>query len=273
MKFGISLSTYKTKFGAIVFSSGNIIKELKIINKLGYDGVDLFVNKLNNRELEKMHSLLKTYNLEIPLLLPIWLTEKKSYLTDLDKYKRKQAIRRYKTQIVVASKLHAINMPIGFSRGHQQEELEKFYYHRLADSLKELIEFANFKNIKLLIEPINRYELNTLNRVDQTLEFISKYNLEQIYILLDTFHMNIEESSIEKAIELSGSMTRHIHISDSNRLSPGNGHLNYDSILNSIIKIGYDEFLTIEAYPIPSTYECAKNGIEFLKNRLIRYIN
>ena len=272
MKLGICLSTFQSNFGAIVFSTKDFKGNLNTICELGYDGVDLFTHKLNDSEIFEINSFLKNVRLKISLLAAIWLTEKGSYITDYDKDRRAQAIKRYKSQIEVASKFGAENMPIGYSRGNQKEtETEESYQRRLAESLKELSECADSKGVNLLIEPINRYEINTLNRVDQALEFISKYKLNSIKLLLDTYHMNIEERSIEKAIEISGSLIRHIHVADNNRLAPGEGHLNFDSIIRSISKTGYNGFLTVEALPIPSAYECAKSGIKFLRDEIVKY--
>lgn len=75
-------------------------------------------------------------------------------------------------------------------------------------------------------------------RVDQSLEFIYKYDLDKIELLIDTFHMNIEESSIERAIKMAGPKLGHVHITDSNRRAPGDGHLNYNSILKVIKDTG-----------------------------------
>lgn len=154
-------------------------------------------------------------------------------------------MEKFKKQTKIAGKLGA-NMPLGFIRGNNEEdELEFIYQERLADSLKRLIGFANEKGVKLLLEPINRYEINTFLRVDQSLEFIYKYDLDKIELLIDTFHMNIEESSIERAIKMAGPKLGHVHITDSNRRAPGGGHLNYNSILKVIKDTGYNGFLTI----------------------------
>lgn len=274
MKLGICLSTFKSNFGAIVFSTKYFERNLNIVCELGYDGVDLFIHRLTNSEISEISSLLKSSGLKVSLLAAIWLTERGSYITDCDKDRRIQAVKRYKSQIEVASKFGSENMPIGYSRGNQQKaDTEESYQKRLAESLKELSECANLNGVNLLIEPINRYEINTLNRVDQALEFISKYKLNSIKLLLDIYHMNIEERSIEKAIEISGSLIKHIHVADNNRLAPGDGHLNFNSIIRSITKTGYDGFLTIEAFPAPSAYECAKNGIKFLKKKIVKYKN
>lgn len=268
MKFGITFSTFPTKFGPIVFSGENIKENLKIIKELGYDGIDLFLHQIREKELENLRTTLNDFKLEISLVAAIFLAEQGVNLSDSNKRDRLEAVEKFKKQIKVAGKLGG-NMPLGFIRGNKEEdELESIYQERLADSLKRLIDFANEKGVKLLLEPINRYEINTFLRVDQSLEFIHKHGLDKIELQIDTFHMNIEESSIEEAIKMAGSKLGHVHITDSNRRAPGDGHLDYNSILKVIKDTGYNGFLTIEAFPIPSSYECGKRGIEYLRNKL-----
>jgi sugar phosphate isomerase/epimerase len=137
----------------------------------------------------------------------------------------------------------------------------------LAESLTELLESAALHGVKLYLEPLNRYEIDTLNRVDQSLEFMAQYGLNSLELLLDTFHMNIEERRLEQAISLAGAKIGHIHITDSNRLAPGQGHLDYDRIIAAIKQTGYDKFLSIEALPLPSSVACALQKIEFFKGK------
>ena len=268
MKMGVCIATFPSKSGPIVFSGDNIRENLKTIRELGYDGIDLFSHKLADSEVDVLSDTLKIVDLKVAIFAPIWLTENGSFLSERDKDLRGSAIARYKTQIDVASKLGA-NMPLGYSRGNRHEdETGAMYQERLADSLKEVTEYADGKGVKLFLEPINRYEMNTFNRVEQAMEFITKYKFSSMQLLLDMFHMNIEEKSIEQAIKLAGPIAGHIHIPDSNRLAPGEGHLDYKSIFNALSEINYNGFLIIEAFPVPSAYECAKNGIQFLKKFL-----
>ncbi len=268
MKFGISFSIFPIKFGPIVFSGENIKENLKIIKELGYDGIDLFLQQMKEKELKNLRTVLNYFKLEISLVAAISLAEQGVNLSDPSKRDRLEAVEKFKKQIKVAGKLGG-NMALGFIRGNKEEdEPESIYQERLADSLKRLIDFADEKGVKLLLEPINRYEINTFLRVDQSLEFIYKYDLDKIELLIDTFHMNIEESSIEGTIKMAGPKLGHVHITDSNRRAPGDGHLDYNSILKVIKDTGYNGFLTIEAFPIPSSYECGKRGIEYLRKIL-----
>ena len=268
MKIGITLSTIPTQFGPIVFSSGDFYENLRTAKDLGYDGVDLFTHKLSQPEEEKIIATLTTLDLQAALLLPIWLTEGGSFLSDPDVARRGAAVERYKSQIEVAARMGA-NMAIGYSRGNQQEkESEETYQDRLAQSLKEVSEFADSKSVSISLEPINRYEINTFHRADQTLDFLEKYQLDSIQVLLDTFHMNIEERSLEAAIERCGARIGQVHITDSNRLAPGDGHLDYDRIIEALVGVGFEGFLSIEALPEPSAVQCASRGIAFLQSKL-----
>ena len=268
MKFGIALSTFQPKFGRIVFKGNNIEENLKIIKELGYDGVDLFIHHMNEKEIENLKKLLDVLKLEVPLLVAIFLAEEGINFSDSNEKNRLESIEKFKKQVIVAG-IFGSKMPVGFIRGNKEEdEAESVYQKRLASSLKELSEFADSKGVKLTLEPINRYEANTLLRVDQALDFIDKYNLDKIELLIDTFHMNIEEFSIEGAIKMAGSKIGHVHITDSNGRAPGDGHLDYKSIIKTLKEVGYDGYLTSESIPIPSPYENGRRGIENLKKFL-----
>jgi sugar phosphate isomerase/epimerase len=265
MKISISEATYPTKFGPIVFGGQDIASNLKTIKALGYDGVDMFANRKTDAEVETLSELLKADDLGVAMYIAIYLAETGCKLADRDEDKRKEVVAEYKKQILVGHKLKALNMPIGLLRGERAEDESKStYYDRLAKSIYDLLNYAESKAINLCIEPVNRYEINTFNRVDEVLEFIEAYHFNTLKVLPDTFHMNIEDTSIESAILASTGRIGHVHVADSNRLAPGSGHLDYLSIIRALKKTGYDGYLTIEAMPLPDPMTCAKNGADYL---------
>ena len=203
------------------------------------------------------------------MLICIYLAERGVNLTYPDEQKRIDACRIYTREMSLAHRLHAATMPIGLIRGkYMQDDTPEAYEIRLADSCRRLAEGAEWNGIKLCIEPINRYEIDTLNRVDQTLEFIQRYSLDNIYIVPDLFHMNIEDRDICQALELAGDRVAHMHVSDSNRRAPGMGHLNYEEILSTLKKIGYQGYLTLETLNFGETERTLVQGAQHL-NRVI----
>jgi 5-keto-L-gluconate epimerase len=272
MKISISVAAYPSKFGPIVFSGRDIALNLRTIKELGYDGVDLFANRKTDAEVETLAELLQANNLEVAMYLAIYLAETGCKLADKNEDKRSEVVAEYKKQISVGHKLKAINMPIGLLRGERgEDESVKVYYDRLAKSIDELLDCAESNHINLCIEPVNRYEINTFNRVDEVLEFIEAYHFNALKVLPDTFHMNIEDTSIEDAIIASRGKIGHVHVADSNRLAPGDGHLDYIRIIKALKKAGYDGYLTIEAMPLPNPMECAKHGLSYL-HQILRKI-
>jgi len=83
--------------------------------------------------------------------------------------------------------------------------------------------------------------------------------------LLDTFHMNIEEPSIQDSIRSCGDRIFHVHVADSNRWHPGAGHLDFSSILATLQEVGYDGFISGEFMPVPDPETAAERSIAFLR--------
>ena len=83
---------------------------------------------------------------------------------------------------------------------------------------------------------------------------------------LDTFHMNIEEPSIEESIRLAGEKMFHFHYADSNRLYPGCGHIDFRSVLDTVRETGYQGYLSGEHRPDPEPVYAAVEGMKYLRN-------
>ena len=132
--------------------------------------------------------------------------------------------------------------------------------------LRELAKYASDYNIELLIEPLNRYSTPVCTEVEDAKYIIDLINQENVGMLLDTFHMNIEEDSIHDAIIRSNTMLKHVHISDNNRKMPGLAHIDFESIIVALKKIKYSEYLTFEPTFQGSDYKNdLKFGLQYLK--------
>lgn len=269
MKLGITMSTYPSKFGPIVFRDGDIFKNIKTVKELGYDGVDLFADRKSYNEIEALRNAFEAEGIEIAMYLAIFLAEMGLNISCKDEEKRKEYVNEYKGQIEIAKRIGAKRMPVGFIRGGKaDDETMDSCLERMAKSLYELCDFAKGKGVKLCLEPINRYEINTLNNVDECIEFVEKYGLDELGLLLDAFHMNIEDVSIEGSIKKAGKRLEHFHSPDSNRLAVGWGHLDYDNILKALDETGYGGYLMVEAFPKPDALSCAVQSAKFFREKV-----
>jgi sugar phosphate isomerase/epimerase len=117
---------------------------------------------------------------------------------------------------------------------------------RLAAGMRELLRRASDAGVTVLLEAINRYENDYLATAGQTAAFIEKYNLRGLQILLDTFHMNMEENSFTSGFKAAAKYLGHVHTSDNTRRVPGSGMLPWPAIIGSLKESGYDGVLSFE---------------------------
>lgn len=138
--------------------------------------------------------------------------------------------------------------------------------------LHELSEFANEYGINLLIEPLNRYSTPFCVSAKDAIDVSSSINNENLMIMLDTFHMNIEETDFYDTIKFSKQFLGHVHLSDSNRLMPGSGHLDFDLIMRSLNYINYNKNMSFEIIlPKENFSYLLKSGLNYIKKIVTKY--
>ncbi|HUI69953.1 MAG TPA: sugar phosphate isomerase/epimerase family protein [Spirochaetia bacterium] len=124
-----------------------------------------------------------------------------------------------------------------------QRELE-----RCAKNLKQVARYAEDKGITLALEPLNRFESSFVNLTEQAIELARMIDSPRMKVMMDTFHANIEEKSLGKAIELAGSLLVHMHANENDRGAPGSGHVSWSEIAPALKKISYNGALVIESF-------------------------
>jgi len=112
--------------------------------------------------------------------------------------------------------------------------------------LSELTNFSKDFGVSLLIEPLNRYSTPFCCNTADAIFILSKLNNDYFSILLDTYHMNIEEKNFSDSINKSKLFLKHIHFADNNRRMPGLGHINFNPILKTLKKIQYTNYIGLE---------------------------
>ena len=109
----------------------------------------------------------------------------------------------------------------------------------------------------MAIEPLNRFETDLVNTVEQGLDLCDRIGRDNVGLLLDTFHMNIEEKSIPDAVRMAGERVFHVHTSENDRGAPGSGHIDWEGLFSALGDIGYDGQLVIESFT-PEIKEIAR---------------
>jgi sugar phosphate isomerase/epimerase len=174
---------------------------------------------------------------------------------------RAAAIQRVCDHVPFAAQTGAVII-IGLLRGIVKPGVEhKQAYAWLVEALQRCSAAAAPHGVRLVLEPINRYETTLINNVDQGLALIEAVGADNFGLLLDTFHMNIEEPTIEDSIRAAGGRIFHFHIADSNRWYPGAGHIDFEPVIAMLRDIGYEGYVSVEAMPMPDADTCAERAI------------
>ncbi len=263
MELSIVLSTQPASFSALAYKGG-LTENIKKIKNFGYDGVELAVRDPDLLNIDDLLSVLAQQNLPVPAIgTGQAYGEEKLSFTDPDKNVRRSAINRIKSHINLAAKLNALVI-IGLVRGKKSSDIStELTDQYLLEAFQECA--AENMAVKIAIEPINRYETDLLNTVKSTLDFLDKVQMDNVGLLLDSFHMNIEEPSIYESIISAKQSLFHFHVADSNRWYPGAGHLKFKKIIETLDTISYTGFISAEILPLPEPDIAAQKTIENIR--------
>ncbi|HXO06448.1 MAG TPA: sugar phosphate isomerase/epimerase [Solirubrobacteraceae bacterium] len=192
-------------------------------------------------------------------------------LSATDETVRAAAIERFGDQVALAHELDA-SVILGGVRGTLDTRQDGSAARRRAavDAIRECVQAAGERGVTVLVEPINRYETDFVNRCEEGLELLDEVGGDGVKLLLDTFHMNIEERDLPDAIALAGDRLGYVHMVDSNRHAPGLGHVDFDGVLAALAQIDYRGPFVAEILPYPSDREAAAAAAAFFADRLTR---
>ena len=189
-------------------------------------------------------------------------------ITSKDSLTRKAAIQRLKDHVDLASILDCYVI-IGSMRGKIEDGDTYSQTHQLMkESMKELADYAEAKEVTYVIEAIDRFETNYLCTAEQICALIDEIGSSRIGVHLDSYHMNIEENNWESPIYICGNKLKHFHFADNTRNFPGSGHIPFKALIDALKTIQYKDSITLECFPYPDSSTALKNGLAYLKSLL-----
>ena len=125
------------------------------------------------------------------------------------------------------------------------------YLERSINSVRQAMKTAEDNNVFFNMEVVNRFEQFLLNTAEEAVAYVKQVGSPNVKILLDTYHMNIEEDSIGSAIQTAGRHLGHVHLGESNRRPPGAGHIPWDELASALKQIDYQGALVMEPFLMP----------------------
>ncbi|MGI6180669.1 MAG: TIM barrel protein [Agathobaculum sp.] len=270
MQFITSMTMVDKIIGSAPFVyEGDFVKGIEQARMLGYDGVELHIADPAEIDVPAIEQALAANHIRLTAFGTgrAYVNDGLS-ITDPDETRRRAAVQRLETFIALAGRLHAMVI-IGCMRGNiaAPDELPDALA-RLAESMRYLDKEAQKAGVELVFEPINRYENNFLCGMQEITSFIRENGLTNTGMLIDTFHMNIEEADMLESIALCAPEIQYVHFSDSNRMYPGGGHTDMAGVLRKLHDCGYHGVLSAEILPRPDKETAAREWIAAVRELL-----
>lgn len=253
MRFGVNTWVWESS------SSVETIEDLAELSaEIGFDILELPLEQLA-LDYSKVSRITRSEGLSISTAAV--MTPERDLVHE-DEEKRENAMNYLRGAIDATGELGGSNLvgPIYSSTGRlwsmTPEEREN-KIQDLVEKLRILSDYAAKNGVTLCIEPLNRFETSLINTTEQGCELVDRIDHSACKLLLDTFHMNIEEKDIPSMIRYADDRVGHIHACANDRGTPGTGHIPWESVGGALEDIGYDGPVVIESFT-PSVASIAK---------------
>jgi sugar phosphate isomerase/epimerase len=238
---------------------------LKLLKRHGFSGVEVNLATTERTTLARIAKVIRAEELQLAAVGTGLLYLRRRYsFTDRNAARRRKAIASVNKLIEFASQHDAVVI-IGMIRGGVSAGSRNMPL--LSQALVECDTAASEHGVRLALEAINRYETSRLNTAAEVGNIIHEQKLRSTGMLLDSFHMNIEEAFIEGAIREFHEEISHFHIADSNRLAPGHGHSDIEQQLKLLEELGYRGWASAEVLPKPDNPSAVIDTALFLREK------
>ncbi len=269
MRIALTVTPSQARFAPILVR-GPVEDGLRLAADLGYDGVEAHLRQPGDIDRVAVRKLAQELGLGFSTIgTGMAAGEDGLTFAHPDPDVRRRAVERVLQHIDLADYLGAA-VAIGLVRGslgrdpaQRSIRMDWFLACMLACS-----EAASRAGVDLVLEPINRYETDYVNSVDEALQVVRQVGSPALKLLVDTFHMNIEEADMLASLRRAAPHLGLVHLADSNRQAPGHGHTDVRAVLRVLSEVGYEGYLAFEVLPLPNTRQAAEDAVRTVKGLL-----
>jgi sugar phosphate isomerase/epimerase len=265
MKFSYQAGTPDLKISPnVTCIQGNFEENVSQLCSFGYDSVELMSTYPKSVDWHKIKSILDSHNMSVSLICTGELGLLGYTLSNPNDMLRAQSLERIKELIDVAS-FFGVGINIGNTKGQYLDGVPRAETERRAvEGFQELCDYAKPKNVTIAIETGAFFYINFLNTCAEAAEVIHKAKRDNLGLMLDIFHLYIEEKNMIEAIKKYTPMCYHVHLADNNRMYPGAGGFDFENILSAFHKSGYDKAFTVEVRQKPDSLTAAREAAKTL---------
>jgi sugar phosphate isomerase/epimerase len=176
------------------------------------------------------------------------------------------AMKRLKEFIDLAACLgQGMLVNIGRSRGLGDPERKEATLRAAAEAIQDLSDYARPLQVRIILEPINRKEARYIHSTQEGVDLVHQVNRPNFGLMLDTYHMYLEDADMIASLYGAAPYCWHLHISDSNRCYPGSGVIRFDLVIAALNDLGFNGYIGTEIQPWPDPDTAARLSIEYLR--------
>jgi D-psicose/D-tagatose/L-ribulose 3-epimerase len=225
----------------------DVVPYIEEAARLGFDGVELSLLGMTDENVARIRNCATALGLELTCTTGLSLAED---ITSDDPEVRRAGVRYLEGAIKTVAALGSplLTGVIYAPWGKRMMERREERWARSAEALKRVAPLAAEHGVTLGIEAINRYETDLVNTAAQASELAELVDEDNVGVLLDTYHMNIEEKDVEEALRQSRTRLVHLHCVEHDRGVPGSGHFSWAGVFETLRAIEYDGWLTLEMF-------------------------
>lgn len=248
--------------------SGELQVAFHHLSQLGYDGVELMTKNPDKLNGDLIKCWLENEGLQmVGFCTGHVYGEDNLGLVELDPKVCSQAYHRLIAFIELAGDVFGPGtlVNIGRTRGRGIPNQSSLTLQKMAEAFHLLAEYAATYQVTLVLEPINIHQATYIHTTQDGIEMVDRVNHPNFRLMVDTYHMNIEDVNIFTSLIQAGDRLKFVHFSDNNRKYPGNGHLDFRCIIQTLGEIRYDGFVSLEIFPLPTPEQAANLSIVYLR--------
>jgi sugar phosphate isomerase/epimerase len=225
---------------------GNFEENIRQLKQAGFDAVELFTCNPDLIDAAGIESVLARYSMDVAAVGTSHLINRDGLsLMGLDREKCAAALSRLQSVILLASTFEA-PVSIGKFRGNMSAPQSPNEYRQFVESLRKIGHFARDHGVCILIEPQNSKNINNINSVAEACRLLDEVSLPNLLLHLDTYHLDLTEDNPAASILSARRKIRFIHLADSERKIPGEGHIDLAAIFKALSSIDYKGHLSFE---------------------------
>lgn len=239
---------FRYTYNTLVYGEEPLEIGIERVARDGYDGVEI-VGEPSTMSVPSISSALQDHGVVASSIISIFTPERD--IVSSSAAVRRAAMDYVKSNIEFAARLGADIVtftPTACMKISPEASLDREWAWA-REAAAELAADAGGAGVKLVLEPWNRYETYLITRAEQAIRFIDEVDSPHLGYMADTFHMSIEEPDIATAIRAAGKRLSHVHLADSNRAAPGQGHTDFVPIMQAVIDTGYQGWISYELLP------------------------